>query len=170
MNSKRKAFRGYQTRKEEFGGLFLSDAMTRITKATMDLKKFTSVFNYWTFLVIVIYLVLLAGSAFFPLVFGEPYLAIVSGITLFFIIIAFLAVFFVKDTQKAILLTIIRAIIGAVLPITLIVLSLGPLNLYIKLLGVALVLVGLIILYFLLTPLLTMNAATKELMRGQKTE
>ncbi len=155
-------------KREEFGGFLLSDPMTRITKATMDLKKFTSVFNYWTFLIIVIYAVLLFGSFLLPFVFVEPFVAIVATVTLFFIIIAFLAVLFVKDTQKAILLTIIRAFIGAVLPIALIVLSVGPLSVYIKLLGVALLLVGLIILYFLLRPLLTMNAATKELLKGQK--
>jgi hypothetical protein len=170
IHLKRKAFREYPTRWGEVGGFLLSDPMTRITKATMDLKKFTSVFNYWTFLVIVIYIVLLLGSILFPTTFGEPFLAIVAGITLFFLIIAFLAVLFIKDTQKAILFTIIRALIGALLPIALIALSIGPLNLYIKLLGVALVLVGLIILYFLLRPLLTMNSATKELMKGQKSE
>lgn len=136
----------------------------------MDLKKFTSVFNYWTFLAIVIYAVLLIGSFLLPFVFAEPFIAIIAGVTLFFLIIAFLAVLLVKDTQKAILLTIIRAIIGAVLPIALIALSIGPLALYIKLLGVALLLVGLIILYLLLRPVVTMNAATKELLKGQKTK
>jgi carbon starvation protein CstA len=146
----------------------MSDAMTRLTKASMDLKKFTNAFNYWTFLVIIIYLVLLFGGIFFPTPFQEPFLAIISGITLFFIIIAYLAVFFVKDTQKAIILTLIRAIISAVLPFALVFGTLGPLSLYLKTLGIVLFLIGLIFFYFLLRPLLTMNAVTKELMKGQK--
>ncbi len=148
----------------------MSDPMTRLTQATMDLKKFTSAFNYWTFLVIVIYGVLLVGAGLFPAIFQEPFLAIVAGITLFFIIIAFLAVLFVKDTQKAIMLTLIRSLIGAILPLAIIFATLGPFSLYLKVLGIALLLVGLIFFYFLLRPLLTMNAITKELMKGSKTE
>lgn len=148
----------------------MSDPMTRLTQATMDLKKFTSAFNYWTFLVIVIYGVLVVGAALFPAIFQEPFLAIVAGITLFFIIIAFLAVFFVKDTQKAIMLTLIRSLIGAILPLALIFATFGPFSLYLLVLGIALFLVGLIFFYFLLRPLLTMNAITKEMMKGSKTD
>ncbi len=140
--------------------------MTRLTQASMDLKKFTSAFNYWTFLVIVFFGVFLFGAGLFPTVFQEPFLAIIAGLTLFFIIVAFLAVFFVKDTQKAIMLTLIRAVIGAVLPLALIFAAIGPFGLYLKLLGAALFIIGLIFVYFLLRPLLTMNAITKELMKG----
>ena len=146
----------------------MSDPMSRITKATMDLKKFTTAFNYWTFLVIIIYFVLFIGGVLFPVIFLEPFLAIVTGVTLFFIIIAFLAVFFVKDTQKAIMLTLIRTIIGAVLPVAMVFATYGPLSLYLKILGGVLFLVGLIFLYLVLRSLLTMNAATKELLKGQK--
>ena len=148
----------------------MSDPMTRLTQATMDLKKFTSAFNYWTFLVIVIYAVLMLSGAFFPTIFQEPFLTIVAGVTLFFIIIAYVAVFFVKDTQKAIMLTLIRSIIGAIIPLALIFATIGPLSLYLKILGIALFLVGLIFFYFLLRPLLTMNAITKELMKPQKAD
>ena len=148
----------------------MSDLMTRLTQATMDLKKFTSAFNYWTFLVIVIYFVLLIGGAFFPAMFQEPFLALVAGLTLFFIIIGYVAVFFVKDTQKAIMLTLIRSIIGALLPLALVFASFGPISLYLKILGIVLFVVGLIFFYFLLRPLLTMNAITKELMKPQKSE
>ena len=148
----------------------MSDPMTRLTKATMDLKKFTSAFNYWTFLLIVIYFVLLIGGVFFPIMFLEPFLAIVAGLTLFFIIIAYIAVFFVKDTQKSIMLTLVRSIIGGILPLALVFATFGPFSLYLKILGIVLFLVGLIFFYFLLRPLLTMNAITKELMKPQKTE
>ncbi len=148
----------------------MSDPMARLTKATMDLKKYTSVFNYWTFLVIIIYGVLLIGGALFPAIFQEPFLAIVAGITLFFIIIAFVAVFFVKDTQMSIMLTLIRSIIGALLPLALVFATFGPFSLYLKILGIVLVLVGLILFYLLLRPLLTMNAVTKELLKPQKSE
>jgi hypothetical protein len=136
----------------------------------MDLKKFTSAFNYWTFLVIVIYGVLVVGAGLFTAIFQEPFLAIVAGITLFFIIIAFLAVLFVKDTQKAIMLTLIRSLIGAILPLALIFATFGPFSLYLLVLGIALFLVGLLFFYFLLRPLLTMNAITKEMMKGSKTD
>ncbi len=148
----------------------MSDPMTRLTKVTMDLKKFTSAFNYWTFLVIVIYFVLLIGGAFFPAMFQEPFLTIVAGLTLFFIIIAYIAVFIVKDTQKSIMLTLIRSIIGAILPLALVFATFGPFSLYLKILGIVLFLVGLIFFYFLLRPLLTMNAITKELLKPQKSE
>lgn len=146
--------------------------MTRLTQATMDLKKYTSVFNYWAFLVIVIYVVLLVGGIFFPGVFVDPFLAIIAGITLFFVVLAFVAVFFVKDTQKGIILTLLRAIIGALLPLALILLSypLGPLVLYLRILGIILFLIGLILLYLLFRPILTMNAITKELMKPSKAE
>ncbi|MFX1576107.1 MAG: hypothetical protein ACFFCF_02935 [Promethearchaeota archaeon] len=150
----------------------MSDPMTRLTQATMDLKKYTSVFNYWAFLVIVIYVVLLVGGIFFPGVFVDPFLAIIAGITLFFVVLAFVAVFFVKDTQKGIILTLLRAIIGALLPLALILLSypLGPLVLYLRILGIILFLIGLILLYLLFRPILTMNAITKELMKPSKAE
>jgi len=148
----------------------MSDPMTRLTKASMDLKKFTSAFNYWTFLVIIIYFVLLLSGAFFPTIFQEPFLTIVAGISLFFIIIAYAAIFFVKDTQKAIMLSLIRAVIGAILPLALVFATIGPLLLYLKILGIALFLIGLIFFYFLLRPLLTMNAVTKELLKPKKTE
>jgi hypothetical protein len=136
----------------------------------MDLKKYTSVFNYLTVLVIIIYGVLLVGGALFPAIFQEPFLAIVAGLTLFFIIIAFVAVFFIKDTQMSIMLTLIRSIIGALLPLALVFATLGPFSLYLKILGIVLVLVGLILFYLLLRPLLTMNAVTKELLKPQKSE
>ena len=148
----------------------MSDPMTRLTEATMDLKKFTSVFNYWTFLVIIIYGVLLVGGALFPAIFLEPFLAIVAGITLFFIIIAYIAVFFIKDTQMAIVLSLVRAIISALLPLVLVFATFGPFSLYLKILGIVLVIIGLILFYLLLRPLLTMNAITKELMKPQKAE
>jgi hypothetical protein len=148
----------------------MSDPMARLTKATMDLKKYTSVFNYWAFLVIIIYGVLLVGGALFPAIFQEPFLAIVAGITLFFIIIAFVAVFFIKDTQMSIMLTLIRSIISALLPLALVFATFGPFSLYLKILGIVLVLVGLILFYLLLRPLLTMNAVTKELLKPQKSE
>ena len=110
----------------------MSDPMTRLTQATMDLKKYTNVFNYWTFLVIIIYGVLLVGGALFPAIFQEPFLAIVAGITLFFIIIAYVAVFFIKDTQMAIMLTLIRSIIGALLPLAFVFATFGPFSLYLK--------------------------------------
>ena len=143
----------------------MSDPMARLTKASMDLKKFTSIFNYWTVIAIIIYGVLLVGGALFPAIFQEPFLAIVAGITLFFIIIGFVAVFFIKDTQKAIMLSLIRSIIGALLPLALVFATFGPFSLYLKILGIVLVLVGLILFYLLLRPLLTMNAVTKELMK-----
>ncbi len=148
----------------------MSDPIARLTKATIDLKKFTSAFNYWTFIVIVIYFILLIGGAFFPTTFQELYLTIVAGITLFFIIIGYFAVFFVKDTQKAILLTIIRAIISALLPLAIVFTTFGPFALYLKILGIVLFLVGLIFFYFLFRPLLTMNAIKKELMKPPKSE
>ena len=148
----------------------MSDPMTRLTQATMDLKKYTNVFNYWTFLVIILYGVLLVGGALFPAIFQEPFLAIVAGITLFFIIIAYDAVFFIKDTQMAIMLTLVRSIIGALLPLALVFATFGPFSLYLKVLGIVLILVGLILFYLLLRPLLTMNAVTKELMKPQKAE
>ncbi len=148
----------------------MSDPITRLTKATMDLKKFTSIFNYWSFIEIIIYLSILSANIVFFSVFQEAFLTIIAALTLFFIVLAFLAVFFVKDTQKQIMLTIIRAFIGGILPLAVIFGTFGPLALWLKILGGVLTILGLLILYLLLRPVLKMNAITKELIKAQKSK
>lgn len=145
----------------------MADPMTRLTKATMDLKKFTNIFNYWTFLLLIVLFSILIASILFSLVFQEPWLSLATGLSLFFIIIAFVMVLFVKDTQKQIMLTVIRAILGALLPLTLL-LTLGPLSLWLKILSIALFLIGLVIFYLIFKPINTMTKITKELVKSMK--
>jgi O-antigen/teichoic acid export membrane protein len=148
----------------------MADPMTRLTNATMDLKKYTNVFNYWTFILIIIYIALLIANILFFTVLLELWLNIVAGVTLFFLIIAYLAVFFIKDTQKQIMLTLLRSMIGAALPIALIVTVGGPFALWLQILGAVLFLIGLLFLILILRSLLAMNQITKEFMKGQKSD
>lgn len=144
----------------------MSDPMTRLTQTTLDLKKFTSIFNYWTILEIVILLCLAFANIIFPLVFLEPWLTLVTGIIAFFLVLTFLVYLFIKDTQLRILLTLIRAILGAFLPLALLFTTNGPLALWLWILTAILVLVGLLLLYFVLKPVLTMRQLTKEILKA----
>lgn len=144
----------------------MSDPMTRLTQTTLDLKKFTSIFNYWAILEIVILLCLAFANIIFPLVFLEPWLTLVTGIIAFFLVLTFLVYLFIKDTQLRILLTLIRAILGAFLPLALLFTTNGPLALWLWILTAILVLVGLLLLYFVLKPVLTMRQLTKEILKA----
>lgn len=146
----------------------MSDPMTRLTKATMDLKKFTSILNYWTFFIIFILLLVVFTSILLPLLLVETiWLTIGGSVFLVLLIILWLAVVLIKDTQLRILINLIRAIVVAIAPLILLA-TFGPYNLYFKATAIILFLCGLIILYFNLKPVLTMNAITKELVRGSK--
>ena len=148
----------------------MDDPMTRLTNASMDLKKYTNIFNYWTFIVIVIYIALLIANVIYFTMLLELWLNIVAGVTLFFLIIAYLAVFFIKDTQKQILLTLLRSMLGTAFPIALIFTVSGPFALWLQILGVLLFLIGLLLLILILRPVLAMNQITKEFMKAQKSD
>lgn len=148
----------------------MADPMTRLTNASMDLKKYTNVFNYWTFILIVIYIALLIANVIYFTMLLEPWLNIVAGVTLFFLIIAYLAVFFIKDTQMQILLTLLRSILGTAFPLALIFTVSGPFALWFQILGVVLFLIGLLLLILIFRPVLAMNKITKEFMKSQKSD
>ncbi|MHA2429286.1 MAG: hypothetical protein ACXADB_14785 [Candidatus Hermodarchaeia archaeon] len=146
----------------------MSDPMTRLTKATMDMKKFTDIMNYWTVLIIVIQLLVVFTNALFPLLLVETiWLTIGGSVFLVLLILLWVAVILIKDTQLRILFNLIRAIVVALAPLILLA-TFGPYNLWFKIAAIILFLCGLIILYFNLKPVLTMNAITKELVKGSK--
>ena len=146
----------------------MSDPMTRLTKATMDLKKFTNLMNYWTILIIVLLLIVVFTNLLFPLVLVETiWLTIGGSVFLVLLILLWVAVIIIKDTQLRILFNLIRAIVVALAPLILLA-TFGPFSLWLKIAGVILFLVGLLILYLNIKPVLTMNAITKELVRGSK--
>lgn len=146
----------------------MSDLMERLTKATMDLKKFTDLMNYWTILIIVFLLIVVFANLLVPFVLVETiWLTIAGSVFLVLLILLWVAVILIKDTQLRILFNLIRAIVVAIAPLILLA-TFGPYNLWFKIAGIILFLVGLIILYLNLKPVLTMNAITKELVRGSK--
>jgi hypothetical protein len=146
----------------------MSDPMTRLTKATMDLKKFTNLMNYWTILIIVILLLVIFTNLLFPLLLVETIWLTIGGFVFFvLLILLWVAVIMIKDTQLRILFNLIRAIVVTLAPLILQA-TFGPYSLLLKVAGLILFLVGLIILYLNLKPVLTMNAITKELVKGSK--
>ncbi|MFW9983891.1 MAG: hypothetical protein ACFFCB_04090 [Candidatus Odinarchaeota archaeon] len=146
----------------------MSDLMERLTKATMDLKKFTNLMNYWTILIIVILLLVVFANLLLPLVLVETiWLTIGGSVFLVLLILLWVAVIIIKDTQLRILFNLIRAFVVMLAPLILQV-TFGPYSLLLKVAGLILFLVGIIILYLNIKPVLTMNAITKELVRGSK--
>lgn len=146
----------------------MSDLMERLTKATMDMKKFTDIMNYWTILIIVIQLLVVFTNVLFPLLLVETiWLTIGGSVFLVLLILLWVAVILIKDTQLRILFNLIRAIVVALAPLILLA-TFGPYNLWFKIAAIILFLCGLIILYFNLKPVLTMNAITKEIVKGSK--
>ncbi|MFX1300962.1 MAG: hypothetical protein ACFFDE_08455 [Promethearchaeota archaeon] len=146
----------------------MSDPMTRLTKATMDLKKFTNLMNYWTILIIVMLLLVVFANLLFPLLLVETiWLTIGGSVFLVLLILLWVAVIIIKDTQLRILFNLIRAFVVLLAPLILQI-TFGPYSLMFKIVGLILFLFGLIILYLNLKPVLTMNAITKELVKGSK--
>ena len=146
----------------------MSDLMERLTKATMDLKKFTNLMNYWTILVIVILLIVVVTNLLLPLVLVETiWLTIGGSVFLVLLILLWVAVILIKDTQLRILFNLIRAFVVLLAPLILQV-TFGPYSLLLKVAGLIMFIVGIIILYLNIKPVLTMNAITKELVRGSK--
>ena len=146
----------------------MSDLMERLTKATMDMKKFTDIMNYWSILIIVIQLLVVFTNVLFPLLLVETiWLTIGGSVFLVLLILLWVAVILIKDTQLRILFNLIRAIVVALAPLILLA-TFGPYNLWFKIAAIFLFLCGLIILYFNLKPVLTMNAITKEIVKGSK--
>jgi len=142
--------------------------MERLTKATMDMKKFTDIMNYWTILIIVIQLLVVFTNVLFPLLLVETiWLTIGGSVFLVLLILLWVAVILIKDTQLRILFNLIRTIVVALAPLILLA-TFGPYNLWFKIAAIILFLCGLIILYFNLKPVLTMNAITKEIVKGSK--
>ena len=146
----------------------MSDLMERLTKATMDLKKFTNLMNYWSILIIVILLIVVFTNLLFPFVLVETiWLTIGGSVFLVLLILLWVAVILIKDTQLRILFNLIRAFVVMLAPLILEV-TFGPYSLLFKIVGLILFLVGIIILYLNIKPVLTMNAITKELVKGSK--
>lgn len=145
----------------------MEDIMKKLTETTMNLSKWTKVLNYWTIIVIIL---LPLTYIIYAFVLGAftPFLDTVILIYVLFITIPLLIVPFIKDTQKQILLTIIRSFIGFIFPLPIIFISSGPLALYLMILGVILFLVSLIICIFILLQVLTLNKLTKQLLQSQK--
>lgn len=145
----------------------MEDIMKQLTETTMNLSKWTKILNYWTIIVIIILPLtyLIHTFVFFAY---EPFFCILALIYFLFLLIPLVVVPFIKDTQKQILLTIIRAFIGFIFPLPIIFLSSGPLALYLMILGGILFLVSLIICIFILLQVLTLNKLTKQLLQSQK--
>jgi hypothetical protein len=142
--------------------------MERLTKATMDLKKYTNLMNYWTFLIIVILLIMVSTNLLFPMLLVETIWFTIGGsVFLVLLILLWVAVIIIKDTQLRILFNLIRAFVVMLTPLILQV-TFGPYSLMFKIASLILFLVGLIILYLNIKPVLTMNAITKELVKGSK--
>jgi hypothetical protein len=142
--------------------------MERLTKATMDLKKFTNLMNYWSILIIVFLLIVVFTNLLFPMLLVETiWLTIGGSVFLVLLILLWVTVILIKDTQLRILINLIRAIVVALAPLILLA-TFGPYNLWFKIAAIILFLCGLIILYLNIKPVLTMNAITKELVKGSK--
>jgi len=134
----------------------------------MDLKKFTNLMNYWSILIIVILLIVVFTNLLFPFVLVETiWLTIGGSVFLVLLILLWVAVILIKDTQLRILFNLIRAFVVMLAPLILEV-TFGPYSLLFKIVGLILFLVGIIILYLNIKPVLTMNAITKELVKGSK--
>lgn len=146
----------------------MSDLMERLTKATMDLKKYTNLMNYWSILIIVILVIVVFTNLLFPLILVETIWLTIGGfVFLVLLILLWVAVILIKDTQLRILFNLIRAFVVMLAPLILQA-TFGPFSLLLKIAGIILVIIGIIILYLNIKPVLTMNAITKELVRGSK--
>ena len=142
--------------------------MERLTKATMDLKKYTNLMNYWSILIIVILVIVVFTNLLFPLILVETIWLTIGGfVFLVLLILLWVAVILIKDTQLRILFNLIRAFVVMLAPLILQA-TFGPFSLLLKIAGIILVIIGIIILYLNIKPVLTMNAITKELVRGSK--
>jgi hypothetical protein len=144
----------------------MEDVMKNLTKTTETLRTWTKILNYWTIVTIVILVGLVVGHFLDSLLFPQLVTLIGSSISLVFIVIPFLGVFLIKDTQLQILLSLIRGLLGFILPLALMALTLFyfPTNLMVLALFVVLFVVGLIISVFLFIQVLALNKFTKQLL------
>jgi hypothetical protein len=145
----------------------MEDVMKNLTKATESLSTWTKILTYWTIISMVILIGLIAGHFFDPLLFPQLVTLIGSSIYLVFIVLLFLGVFLIKDTQLLILLSLVRSFLGFTLPLAFMVVTLIYFPGSLIVLGVyaALFVIGLIISLFILMQVLALNRYTKQLLK-----
>ena len=146
----------------------MEDAMKNLTKATETLRTWTRILNFWTIVTIIILIGLIVGHFLDPLLFPQLVTLIGSSIYLVFVVIPFLGVFLIKDTQLQLLLSLIRGFLGFILPLAFMVVTLVYFPTSLIVLGLFLVLfvVGLIICLFILMQILALNKFTKQLLKA----
>ena len=146
----------------------MEDVMKKLTKATESLSSWTKILNYWTIIAIIILIGLIAGHFFDPLFFPQLVTLIGSSVCLVFIVLPFLGVFLIKDTQLLILLSLIRSFLGFILPLAFMVVTLIYFPGSLIVLGVyaLLFVIGLIIGLFIIMQVLALNKYTKELLKA----
>jgi len=146
----------------------MEDVMKNLTKATQRLSTWTKILNYWTIISIIILIGFLAGHFLDPVLFPQLVTLIGSSICLVFIVIPFLGVFLIKDTQLQILLSLIRGFLGFILPLAFVVVTLiyFPGNLMVLGLYTVLFVISLVICLFILMQVLALNKFTRELLKA----
>jgi len=97
--------------------------MNALMKAMNSLKKATTLLDGWTIVVIIILAGLIGANVLVFALLPEPLFAILGGVYLAFLLIFFIANRLVKDNQKQIMIGLIRALLGFILAIPLIILS-----------------------------------------------
>jgi hypothetical protein len=145
----------------DVGGLHaMQDTMNALMKSMNRLKQTTTILNVWTILVIIILAGLIGVNVLAYALLPEPFLAILGGVYLAFLLVLFIANWLIKDTQKQIMISLIRAILGFILAIPLVILGF---TLLVKILAVIFAVVFLIIFLLLLLPILELAKLQKQL-------
>ncbi|MFX0169652.1 MAG: hypothetical protein ACFE89_09905 [Candidatus Hodarchaeota archaeon] len=146
----------------------MEDIMKNLTKTTEKLGTWTTILNYWTIITIIILVAVITGHFFDPFLFPQLLSLIGTPVYLICIIIPLFGVFMIKDTQLRILLSIVRGILGFLLPLilTIITFLFFPTNFSLIGLFVLLLIVSLIIGTFILLQTLALNNLTKQLLKA----
>jgi len=144
----------------------MEDIMKKLTKTTETLRTWTKILNYWTIIVIIILIGLIIGHFVNSILFPQLVTLVGSSIYLVFIVIPLLGMLRIKDTQLQILLSLIRGLLGFILPLAFMVLTFFyfPSNLIVLGLFAVLFVFGLIICLFLFMQVLALNKLTKQLL------
>jgi hypothetical protein len=139
----------------------MQDTMNALMKAMNSLKKATTVLNAWTILVIIILAGLIGVNVFLPSMLNEPFLTILGGVYLAFLLILLIINKLVKDTQKQIMIGLVRAMLGLILALPLFFLCF---TLLMKVLSILFAIVFLVILVLLAMPISKLLKFQKQLM------
>ena len=146
----------------------MEEATKRLLNSMGKLQKGFIILKYWTYIVIIALAILIGINVFIPTIFLpvlEPFLTIVAAVYLIFLIVLVVTDMLVKDNQKKIMIGVIRALLGFILPVPLVLLTF---HFGLKLLGIILVVVGIIIFLLIFKPINDMIKAQRAIVVATK--